>query len=288
MRRSLLCVLCVLCVGVLAGPARGAEVEGTLKKIKQDGAIRLGFRETAPPFSFLDPDSKPAGYSIALCLQIADALKTDLGLPSLWTRWVQVTPEDRIPLVVNGTVDIECGATTHTLAREAQVDFSHTTFVDGAGLIATVASGVKGVADLGGKRVGIIRGTTTEKALAEALQKHKVSARLIDIKDHAEALTAFARGVLEAYAADRVVLMDLRAKAKNPATVRLADEYLSVEHYALMFRREDPAFRQAVNRVLARLYRSGAIGPIYEKWFGAMGEASSMQKTLYQLYGVPE
>jgi ABC-type amino acid transport substrate-binding protein len=285
MRRWL---VCVLCVGVLAGLARGAELDGTLKKIRQDGAIRLGYRGSAPPFSSLGPDAKPAGYSIDLCLHIADALKADLGLPALWTRWVRVTPEDRISLVVNGTVDLECGATTHTLAREAQVDFSHTTFVDGAGLIATVASGVKGVADLGGKRVGVIRRTTTEKALVEALQKHKVTARLIDIKDHDEARAAFARGLLEAYAADRIVLMGLRAKGKDPAAVRIAEEYLSVEHYALMLRRDDPAFRQAINRVLARLYRSGAIAPIYEKWFGAMGEASSMQKTLYQLYGVPE
>jgi ABC-type amino acid transport substrate-binding protein len=285
MRRLL---LCVLSVGVLAGPALGAEGEGTLQKIKRDGAIRLGYRGSAPPFSFLGPDAKPAGYSVDLCSQIVDALKADLGVPSLWTRWVLVKPEDRIFFVVNGNVDIECGATTHTLAREAQVDFSHTTFVDGAGLIATVASGVKGVADLGGKRVGIIRGTTTEQALTEALRKHKVSARLVDIKDHGEAQAAFERGVLDAYAADRIVLMDLRAKAKNPAAVRLADEYLSVEHYALMLRRDDPAFRQAVNRVLARLYRSGAIGPIYEKWFGPLGEASSIQKTLYQLYGVPE
>jgi len=285
MRRLL---LCVLCVGVLAGPALGAEVEGTLKKIKQEGGIKLGYRGSAPPFSFLGPDAKPAGYSVDLCLQIADALKADLGLPNLWTRWVRVTPEDRIPLLVDGTLDLECGSTTHTPAREAQVDFSYTTFVGGAGLIATVASGVKGVADLGGKRVGIIRGTTTEQALVEALKKHRVSARLIDIRDHGEALAAFARGVLEAYAADRVVLMDLRAKAKDPSKVRLADEYLSVEHYALMLRKEDPAFQQAVNRALARLYRSGGVGPIYTKWFGAMGEASSLQKTLYQLYGVPE
>jgi glutamate/aspartate transport system substrate-binding protein len=278
----------VLCVGVLAGPALGAELEGTLKKIKQDGAIRLGYRGSAPPFSFMGPDFNPAGYSIDLCLSIVDALKTGLGLPNLWTRWTHVTPEDRIPMVLNGTVDLECGSTTHTLAREAQVEFSHTTFVGGAGLIATVASGVKGVADLGGKRVGLIRGTTTETALVAALQKQKVAARLIDILDHGEAIAAFQRGVLEAYAADRVVLIDLRAKAKDPAQVRLADEYFSVEHYALMFRREDPAFREAVNRVLARLYRSGAINPIYAKWFGALGEASSMQNTLYQLYGVPE
>jgi ABC-type amino acid transport substrate-binding protein len=272
----------------LSGPAWGAELEGTLKKITKDRIITLGYRGSAPPFSFLGTDYRPAGYSVDLCQRIVTAIQQDLGLPNLVTRWFAVSADDRIAMLVNGNIDIECGSTTHTLSREEQVDFTPTTFVGGAGLLATAASGIKGVADLRGKRVGVIPGTTTEKVLGEALKKANVTARVVDIKDSTEAAAALERGYVEAYASDRIVLMGLVAKAKDPSKFRLADEYLSQEHYALMVRRGDPAFRLAVNRVLSRLYRSGEIVPIYEKWFGPMGEASSALKALYQLHGIPE
>lgn len=148
---------------VLAGPAVAQEIRPTLDKIKESGAISLGYRETSRPFSFVDADGKPAGYSVDLCLQVAAAIKQSLKLADLKINWVPATPADRVSKLVKGTIDLECGSTTITFGRMEQVAFSHMIFVDGASFLATAASGVRGVKDLGGKRVGLIANTTTER-----------------------------------------------------------------------------------------------------------------------------
>lgn len=223
-----------------------------------------------------------------LCRRIAAAIQQGLGLSNLPARWIRVTPEDRFSLLAGGTIDIECGSTTNTLSRQQLVDFTHTTFVDGAGLLVTAASGIKGVADLGRRGVAVIAGTTTEQALADALKKCNVSARVINVLDHGEARAAMERGFVEAYASDRIVLMGLLSEAKDRSKLQLTDDYLSHEHYALMVRRGDAAFHLAANRVLSSLYRSGEIVSIYKKWFGAMGEPNSLLKAMYLLEGLPD
>jgi ABC-type amino acid transport substrate-binding protein len=272
----------------LAGPAQGAELEGTLKKIKGAGMISMGYRSPAPPFSFLREDAVPAGYSVDLCQHIVAAIRRDLGTPNLPTRWIRVTPADRVEMLKNGTIDIECGSTTNTRARRERVAFTHTIYVGGAGLLVTAASGITGVAGLGGKRVGVIPGTTTEKALTDALKKHNVSARVVQMTRHAEALAALEGGILEAYASDRIVLVDLAAKAKDPSKFRVTDEYLSREHYALMVRRGDAPFLLVANQVLSGLYRSGEIVPIYEKWFGTKEGVSRLIEALNQPNALPD
>jgi ABC-type amino acid transport substrate-binding protein len=273
---------------LLAGPALGADLQGTLKKIKDTNTITMGYRESSPPFSFAGVPGKPTGYSVDLCVRIAAGIQRDLGLNNLQTRWVPVTVDDRMTAVVKGTIDIECGSTTNTLSRQEQVDFSYQTFVDGGSLLATAASGIKGVADLGGKRVALIPGTTTERALKEAIAKAYVNPQFVMVKDHAEGVATLEKGTADAYASDMVLLIGLAAAIKDRVELRLAAEYFSYEPYGLMVRRDDSAFRLAVNRALANLYRTGDILSIFAKWFGAMGTPSPMLKAMYLLNGLPD
>jgi ABC-type amino acid transport substrate-binding protein len=273
---------------ILATPAVGADLEGTLKKIKSTGTINLGYRDSSRPFSFTGDDGKPSGYSVDLCNRIVTSIAKELAIPNLQAKWVKVTVADRMQLVANGTVDLECGSTTASLARQEQVDFSLLTFVDGGSLLVTDASGVRGVSTLGGKRVGIIPGTTTEKSLNDALKKHAVTVTLVPVKDHAEGVAALDKGLADAYASDRVILIGVGRTSKDPAKLSLVEEYFSYEPYGFMLRRNDSAFRLSVNRVLAGMYRSGDVVPIYEKWFGSMTTAGNLIGAMYLINGLPE
>lgn len=285
MIRSLTLLVALL---FLPGLAPAAELEGTLKKIKTTNTIALGYREFARPFAFVGEDGKPAGYSADLCTRIAAAIGKELALPNLQVKWVKVTPENRIQSVVNGTVDLECGSTTASLGRQAQVDFSLMTFIDGGSLLVTDASGVRGIATLGGKRVGVAPGTTTEKALADALKKHSVTATVVQVKDHAAGVAALDAGTIDAYASDRTILIGMGRTSKNPAKLSLVEEFFSYEPHGFMLKRGDAAFRLSVNRALAAIYRSGEVVPIFEKWFGSMTTAGPLIAAMYIMNGLPE
>jgi ABC-type amino acid transport substrate-binding protein len=286
MNRWLLMILAALLW--LTGPAAGADLDGTLKKIKSTNTITIGYRESSRPFSFVGDDGKPAGYSVDLCTRIAASIGKDLGLPNLAIKWVKVTVENRIEAVAKGTVDLECGSTTASLSRQEQVDFSLLTFIDGGSLLVTDASRIRGISTLGGKRVAIIPGTTTEKSLAEALKKHGVSATMVPVKDHAAGVVALDTDKADAYASDRVILIGVGRTSKNPEKLALVEEFFSYEPYGFMLRRGDPAFRLAVNRALAQLYRSGDVVPIFEKWFGSMSTAGPLIGAMYLINGLPE
>lgn len=277
-----------LTIALLAGPALAAEPEGTLKKIKRTNTITLGHRESSRPFSFVGDDGKPAGYSVDLCMSVAASVGKELALPNLQVKWVKVTVENRMQAVTAGTIDLECGSTTASLSRQERVDFSNLTFADGGSLLATDASMIRGVSTLGGKRVAIIPGTTTEKGLADALKKHTVTATMVPVKDHASGVAALDDGTADAYASDRVILIGVGRTSKNPAKLSLIDEYFTYEPYGLMLRRGDSAFRLSVNRTLASVYRSGEIVPIYQKWFGSMTTAGPILGAMYLLNGIPE
>jgi len=279
-------LLAVLVAGAACATAPSAP--DTLKKVKESGMLAIGFRDSSVPFSFLGSDDKPNGYSIDLCKRIAADLQQDLGLPNMQVKWVKVTPEDRIRSVVDGTVDIECGSTTHTLARQAQVDFTLMTFADGAGILVTAASGIRKVADLGGKKIAVVPGTTTEGAVAEALRRSGVNAEIVKVKEHVEGLAVLAKGGADAYASDRVILIGLALASGNPTAFRLGDEFLSYEPYGFMVRRGDAAFRLAADRVIARIYRTGEIAKIYSNWFGVLGQPSDLLQAMYLLNGLPE
>ncbi len=282
-----LLVLALLMLGGCAGS--GGRVGGdTLARIKSSKTIVMGHREAAVPFSFINSEGKPAGYSVDLCQRVAAGIQTQLGLPELSIQWVQLDAENRMNAVSDGRVDIECGVTTNTLTRQERVDFSSHIFVDGASLLVRADSPINSKADLNSRRVGVIAGTTTEKAIRGALASEDLKTQVVIVKDHLDGLAAIDAGMVDAYAADRVVLIGLALNSKDPSRLRIPDEYLSFEPYALVVRRGDPDFRLAVNRELARLYRSGDIQRVYNQWLGPLGRPSALLFAMYMLGGLPE
>jgi len=279
--------ICVVLLAFAVVPAIGQEIRPTLDKIKETGAIQLGYRETSRPFSFRGSDGQPAGFSIDLCTQVTGALRESLKLPALKAAWVPVTPADRILKLVQGTIDLECGSTTITFGRMEQVAFSHMISVDGGSLLATAESGIGTVKDLAGKRVGVIPNTTTEKALAAALTGASIQTTVVPVSEVAEGLRGLEEGRFDAYASDRLLLASLLTTAKNPAKLRLSGDYFSYGPYALMMRRGDNAFQARVNRTLSTLYRAGLV-QIYERWFGPFATASPLVKALYLLHSWPD
>ncbi|HTY81090.1 MAG TPA: amino acid ABC transporter substrate-binding protein [Candidatus Bathyarchaeia archaeon] len=285
MMRSLILVLAAL---LLAGPASAAELDGTLKKIKASNTITIGYREDARPFAYTGDDGKPAGYSVDLCTRIAASIAKDLGLFNLQTKWVKVTPENRIQSVVNGTVDMECGSTTASLSRQELVDFSLMTFIDGGSLLVTDASGIKGLSTLGGKKVAVVPGTTTERALNIAISRLANKPTVVTVKNHAEGVAALDNKTIDAYASDRTLLIGMGRTSKDPSKLSLVEEYFSYEPHGFVLKRGDAAFRLSVNRALAAMYRTGEVGPIFEKYFGSMTTAGQMIVAMYLMNGLPE
>lgn len=285
-RRAMIALAMMTTLGATTGHAQ--TLTGTLKKVNDSGTLTVGYRENSLPFSYAGSDGKPTGYSIDLCQEIAVAVQQELKLPNLAVRWVPVTPDNRLDAVVNGTVDIECGSTTASLSRQEKVDFTLMTFVDGASLLFTEGSGIGTATDLAGKRVGVVPGTTTEKAVGDFLRLRSIGATVVPVKDHDEGLAALQTSKIEAYASDRVILVGLVLQARGTARYTLVADDLSYEPYGFMVRRDDSAFRLVANRTLARIYRSGAIGAIYSKWFGALGKPTPALVLMYALQGLPE
>jgi ABC-type amino acid transport substrate-binding protein len=286
-----LSVRAALAIAVLlavARPAAGQELRPTLDKFKETGVAHLGYRETSRPFSFVGTDGKPAGYSVDLCTRILGAVRESLKLPDLKIAWVAVTPGNRIPQLVKGVIDLECGSTTITFSRMEQVAFSHMIFVDGGSLLATTESGIATVKDLAGKRVGVIPNTTTEKALAAALKEASVQPTVVTVSEHGEGLRGLEGGAFDAYASDRILLAGLLATARNAGKLKLSPEFFSYEPYGLMLRRGDNTFQANVNRGLSHLYRSGGLVQIYERWFGPFANASPLVRALYLLHSWPD
>jgi len=280
--------LVMMAVLAATAPASAQTLTGTLKKVKDTGTLTIGYRENALPFSYTGSDGKPAGYSIDLCREIALDVERELKLSSLTVKWVGVAPDKRVDAVADGTVDIECGTTTATLARQEKVDFTLMTFVDGASLLIDEASGIQSARDLASKKIGVVAGTTTAKVLGDYLREQSIGATVVPVKDHDEGLAELQASRLDAYASDRVMLIGIALQARGTQRFALVPDPLSYEPYAFMVRRDDSAFRLVANRTLARLYRSGAVGAIYAKWFAALGKPAPMLLIMYALQGLPE
>jgi len=277
-------VLLLVAVGGCATVEPQPAPTTTLGKLVASRKILLGYRESSIPFSSVGAEQTPVGYSVDLCNHIVADLQRQI--PGLQVHWVPVTVESRIPALLHGNIDLECGSTTKTLARQEQVDFSVTTFLTGGSLL-TLAEAPVGP-ELRDLRIAVIPGTTTEQVLRPAVTKSGAAVQFLAVADHAAGLAALERKTADAYASDRIILIGLALAAPNPARFALADRYFSYEPYALMLRRGDPAFRLAVNRVLARLYRSGQILEIYNHWFGRLGTPNDLLLSLYAIEGVPE
>jgi ABC-type amino acid transport substrate-binding protein len=259
---------------------------GTLDRVRDSGVFKIGFRADAAPYAYKNKLGEAAGYSVDLCRNVGVAVKETLGLKDISIKYIPVTAENRFKAVQDGRIDILCGATTATLARRKLVDFSLGTFIDGA-TVMLKANGPGGFKELAGKNVGVRGGTTTEDGLRNSLKKMSVDAKVVPVKSHDDGLSKLQSGELSAYFADRGILMFLMMGSDAPQDLRVANDYFSFEPYALAMKRGDDEFRLVVDTALSRIYRTGAIVPIFRNSFGN-AEPSEVLRSLYLINGLPE
>jgi glutamate/aspartate transport system substrate-binding protein len=254
----------MLCASALAAHAQ--QPQPTLAKIAQTGTINLSYRESSVPFSYLS-DAKPVGFSVEICDRIVDTLKAKVNRPDLKIERMAVTSQNRIPLVVNGTVDLECGSTTNNSARREQVEFAVNYFYTGTRLMVKKTSNINSLADLKGKKLATTTGTTNLQVLRKYMKDHNQDTELLTSKDHADGALLAELGRADAYAMDDILLYGLVANAKNPAEWAVVGEPLQVEPYAIMLRKNDPEFKKAVDDALIAMMKSGEFQKLYAKWF---------------------
>jgi len=247
--------------------ALAQDLTGTLKKIKDTGTITLGHRESSVPFSYYDDKQQVIGYAMDLCSRIVDAVKRDLKLAKLEVKLNPVTSATRIPLMANGTVDLECGSTTNNLDRQKQVAFTITHFVTANRFVSKLSSKFKTVDDLKGKTIVSTSGTTNIKQITEINSQKNLGLNILTAKDHAEAFLMVETDRAAAFVMDDILLFSLVATSKSPKDYVISADALSVEPYGIMLRRDDPAFKKVVDAAMVAIYKSGAINAIYDKWF---------------------
>ena len=257
----------IVALSLVGLPASAQELTGTLQKIKDVGGITLGHRESSVPFSSYDDNQRVIGYAMDLCYRIVDAVKSNLKMDKLEVKLNPVTSATRIPLIANGTVDLECGSTTNNLAREKQVSFTITHFVTANRFVSKKSSNFKTVDDLKGKTIVSTSGTTNIKQINEIGAQRHLDLDIIAAKDHAEAFLMVETDRAAAFVMDDILLYSLVATSKSPDDYVISADALSVEPYGIMLRRDDPAFKKVVDDEMRATYKSGAINAIYEKWF---------------------
>ena len=270
-----------------AALAFGSAEAGVLDHVRQDKALRIAFRDDAPPFSFTDAAGLPAGFVVDLCRSVAKEIGEQLNISDLKVDYVLVTAENRFDAIESGKADLLCEPTSETLSRRAQVDFSIPTFVDGASLL--VGSDAPGdFRALSGKKIGVLAGTTTEKSLRDTLASAGLVAEVTPAKTHQEGLAMLDRGEIVAYFADRAILTYLASKSADPSKLRLANNYFSLEPYALALPHGDEDFRLAVDRALSHIYRSGEVAIVFAHTFGNQIQPSDILKALYSVSALPD
>ncbi len=282
-------VLLLAAVSV-SSPSLAQSLGPTLTRIQETGTIRVGHRLSSSPFSFLDESGQPVGYSVELCQEIVDEVEDTLGLDELQVEYVQMDTQTRIPLVQDGSVDLGCGSATNNLTRQQEVDYTHITYVTGVKLLVKVESGIEGLVDMEGRAIGVLPGTTTEKVIAEALDRRSIDATVYNqLQDHDEGFLALQENLIDAYVTDDVLLFGLRANAALPEEYDVVGEYLSYEPYGIMLRRDDSEFRLVANRRLSQLFRSGDINRVYRKWFYPLGiTMTNLMESAVNLQALPE
>ena len=270
-----------------AGLAHAQAPDGRLKKIAQSKSIAVGYRADAMPFSFADGKNID-GFSIDLCKRVIASIERDLKISNLQIKWVPVTSQSRFDAVAKGAADMECGASTISLTRLKQVDFSSVTFVETTGLLVKAASGLRSLSDMSGKKIAVIAGTTNERAIEAQLKRRLISATVTPFKTREEALAALEGGRADAFASDKLLLVGAATSAKDPKSLALLPEDLSFEPYGIVLPRGDAAFRLAVNTGLARLYASGEVVEVFRRWFEAFGTPPAIIQAAYVLGAIPE
>jgi len=263
--RKIIFALVALAVGTAVC---AQDLTGTLKKIKDTGAITIGHRESSIPFSYLDDKQQPIGYAMDLCLKVVDAVKTELKMPNLKVNLQPVTSSNRIPLLQNGTIDMECGSTTNSVDRQKQVAFGPTYFVINVTAAVKKSSGIKALADLNGKTISTTAGTTSVPLLRQYDKTKNAEIKSIDAKDHAESFLLLSQDRTSAFVMDDILLAGLIANSSNPGDYMiLTNESLRTEPYSMMLRKDDPQFKALVDKTIGGVMKSGEIHKLYAKWF---------------------
>jgi len=279
--------LAILAVSLSIGCGMHAEAaDSRIDQISTTKAIKIAYRTDATPFSFVK-DNEPVGYTIDICKIIVASLERRLNIQGLKIEWVPVTTQTRLDAIAKGTADMECGSSTVSLGRMQQVDFSSFVFVQTTGLVTKTSSGITRAADVVGKKVAVISGTTNEQALNRINQGGQLKVTVLPVKDRAEGISILESGDADAFAGDKILLAG--AQYQNPQGLVMLPDDLSIEPYAIVLPLGDWKFRLAVNTGLADMYRRGAIVPIYQKWFSSVGmEPGVLLETLYVLGALPE
>jgi len=268
MKNYVAAVVSLCLVAAVAPGAWGADqLTGTLKKIKDAGFISVGHRESSIPFSYYDDKNQVVGYSQDLVMMVIEAVKKKLNLPNLEVKLIPVTSQNRIPLIQNGTIDIESGSTTNNLERQQQVSFSDTMFIIGTRLLVKKDSGIKDFADLKGKNVVVTAGTTSERLIREMNEKNKMGMNVISAKDHGESFLTLQSGRVVAFMLDDALLAGERAKARKPEDWVIVGTPQSKEAYGMMMPKGDDDFKKLVDETIAQAETSGEAAKLYQKWF---------------------
>jgi ABC-type amino acid transport substrate-binding protein len=277
----------LLALLALPALAQAQSSDGRVQKIRDSKTVVIAYRTDALPFSF-EENKEPRGYTVDLCRRIVASMEQQLGISPLQVKWVAATSENRMDLVRNNEADMECGATTATLGRMEQVDFSNPVFVDATGLLVRKAAGASSLAGLQGKKIAVITGTTNQKALDAALKRRVISATVTPVASRDEGIAALEAGTVDAFAGDKLLLAALAGKVKDRSLYEILADDLSFEPYAIVLPRNDSSFRLAVNRGLAQIYRGSAIVDVFRRNFGPNIAPSPALEILYGLNAYPE
>jgi len=263
--KSRFAIIAALAAFAVALPALAQE--GTLKKIKDSGSITIGHRDASLPFSYYDDKQQPIGYAMDLCAKIVDAVKAELKMPGIKTNYQLVTSANRIPLMANGTIDLECGSTTNNVARQEQVWFTMTHFVTANRWVAKKSAKLKSLQDLKGKTIVSTAGTTNIKQITEINAAQNLGMNIISANGHPEAFQMVETGRAVAFVMDDILLAGLVAQSRSPKDYEISSIALSVEPYGIMLRKDDKAFKELADKALSQVYKSGQVNAIYSKWF---------------------
>ena len=287
LRNPLVAGMFALALAPLAAQAQ--EADSALKHIQQTRALTVGFRESAAPFAYLDQGRQPAGYSVELCARIAQELGKKLKIDKLEVKYVPVTPQTRIPLIANGTVDIECGTTVNSLARQQQVDFSYPVALAEGKMLVKKSSPIHGLADLNGKIIAIASGTTAEQYLKVALEKAKITARILPVRDNGEGLLAVSSQRADAFVNDAVLLGGALRSAANKDDFAVVGKPLSFEQVGFMVGKNNSGLLTVANATIARMLASGEMVKLYDKWITPYGvPVEGEVETLFKIQAIEE
>ena len=287
MLKTVLAALCAA-AALAAAPAAAQGASPTLAKIKSAKAINVAYSPDSAPFSSASGAGAPQGYSIDLCQRVIAQLARAVGEAELKINWMPGSVSERLQMVAGGRAELDCANTTQTQTRLASVDFSNLIFIDGGGLLVKAGAPISRIADLAGKRVAVLAGTTTQTRLVETLRRRGVEATLLPLEDAGVGLSLLEAGSVDAYAGDKLKLTALALSSREPARLALVVEDLSFEPYALALPRNDSALRLEVNRALTQVYMGGDIDAIFERWLGKLGRPTGLLAAMFLLNSIPD